>query len=63
MAETIGVSAKFVLQTMRKMAKRIGKAAEGVASEQEAAYGHALIITKIQEVIKKQIKHTESATV
>lgn len=62
MAEAIGVSAKFVLRTGKEMAKRIGKASENVATEQEAAYGPSLIIKQIQNIITRQLKLVESAT-
>ena len=39
--------------------KRIVDAAEEVASEQQAKWGPASIIGRIQKVIARQVKHTQ----
>ncbi len=60
MAEAVGIGTRFVLRTVREMAKRIEGAAEEVASEQQAIWGPASVVIKIQETIARQVKHTKS---
>jgi serine/threonine-protein kinase HipA len=59
MAGEVGIGAKFVLQTVKDMAARIVGTAEEVASEQQAIWGPASIIGRIQEIIARQVKHAE----
>ncbi len=58
MAKDVGIGAKFVLQTVRNMAKQIVDTADQVASEQQAKWGPASIIGRIQKVIARQVKYT-----
>jgi hypothetical protein len=37
------------------------KIADKLASEQQARWGPALIVQKIQEIISKQVRHAKSA--
>jgi serine/threonine-protein kinase HipA len=60
MAEKVGIGAKFVLRTVRGMAERIESTAENVASDQQAIWGAAPIIARIQKSISRQVKHTKS---
>jgi serine/threonine-protein kinase HipA len=55
MAEEVGVGTKLVLRTLKGMAKRLAGAAEEVASEQQAIWGNASIIMRIQEVIASRV--------
>ena len=59
MAKSVGIGAKFVLQNVKKMAKRIVGAAEEVASKQQKIWGPASIIGRIQKVIAGQVKYAE----
>lgn len=61
LAEEVGIKAKFILQTVKKMAKQIENTAKDLASEQQAKWGPALIVAQIQEIIARQVKHTKSA--
>jgi serine/threonine-protein kinase HipA len=58
MAKEVGIGAKFVLQTVKKMAQRIVDTANKVASEQQATWGPASIIKEIIKVITRQVKYT-----
>lgn len=62
MAQTVGIGAKFVLRTVREMAKQIEIAAETLALEHRAMWGDASIVTQILKVIARQVKHSKSAT-
>jgi hypothetical protein len=46
---------------VKEMAKRIEGTAEEVASGKQTIWGLALIIMRIQEIIARQVKRTESA--
>ena len=59
MAKEVGIGTKFVLQTVKEIAKRIVGTAEEVASEQQAIWGPASIIGRIHKVIARQVKYTE----
>jgi serine/threonine-protein kinase HipA len=61
MAESIGIGAKFVLRTVNEMANQLEIIANELASEQQARWGPALIVKKIQEIISKQVRHAKSA--
>lgn len=60
MAAQAGIGTGYVLRTVADMAARIVGAAEEVASEQQSAWGDALIIGRIMEVIAGRAMHSES---
>lgn len=60
MANHVGIQSKYVLRTVKGMAKRIVGEAHAVASEQQTIWGDASILSRIIEMIAKQVNHVES---
>lgn len=56
MAEEVGVRPAFALQTARKMAKQLERAAPALASAQAARWGPSSITDRILKVIARQCK-------
>jgi serine/threonine-protein kinase HipA len=60
MANNVGIQAKYVLRTVKDMAKRVISEADAVASEQQAIWGDAPILSRIVEIIAKQVNYVAS---
>lgn len=59
MADNIGIQSKYVLRTVKEMAKRIDAEADALASEQQAIWVDAPIVSRILEIIAKQVNQLE----
>jgi len=58
--EAVGIRADFVLRTLREMGGLIANSADALASEQQALWGASPIVSCVQKVIARQIKHISS---